>query len=160
MVRGTPANLSSLPFARGTRAIPVPLLSAWWTCLYLQFFFSVCFKGGIEVRELTLVLLPLPDERVCICRSFFTVCFSPCFKGGLEVPRLSLFPFSLSKRIDMKGLNIYIYQRHNKTSISQRFGIYIFTVFTNKLKSPVPQKCWDIRINGIYKSKIWKNQKE
>ena len=37
---------------------------------------------------------------------------------------------------------------------------FIFTVFTTKFKSTIPQKCWDIRINGIYKSKIGKKIKK
>ena len=91
-----------------------------------------------------------------------------------------LFDFFISKRIDMKELNcwdiringiykskigkkikknryeelkIYI-KEINKHVNFHRFGIYIFTVFTPKLKSPIPQNCWDIRIYGIYKSKI------
>ena len=50
----------------------------------------------------------------------------------------------------MKGLNIYN-KKINKHVNFNRFGIYIFTVFTTKLKSPIPQNCWDIRIYGIYK---------
>ena len=114
---------------RSTRANPSPPPIAWRTCLYLQIFFHCLF--------LSLFQGWVRDTK------------------AIPVPLLSI----LSKRIDMKGLNIYIYQRHNKTSISQRFGIYIFTVFTTKLKSPIPQNCWDIRINGIYKSKIWKESK-
>ena len=53
----------------------------------------------------------------------------------------------------MKGLNINLKDITKHVNF-YRFGIYIFTVFTPKLKSPIPQNCWDIRIYGIYKSKF------
>ena len=58
-----------------------------------------------------------------------------------------------SKRIDMKGLNIYIKDITKQVFLKDLGFTYLQYLQTNS-SPPIPQNCWDIPISEIYKSKI------